>query len=447
MADDMANSWGRLLHPDIGNRRDKGYTAGDIGQLKRSVQEVCYPFTLQKVLACGSDANLFAIAEATDGDPSRCLVGCGSYVSGDHGCLQTWSTSEFDVRDNLALVQTENVHPTARCRTIPLPYHIPCKHCQNGKPFLQDLEVKCLDEIHVRCLTATLQNMPYKAMFLEPILAGNGASLSQAFLKKLGKLARHHKFHLVVDEIMTGGRTGKMLHTHLLPHEFQKVVSHITMGKWIGVGIVLQNCKLRTYDKVQQGSRGVTTALDFFESTHNWQCVVSQLHLTEVRRVAVLKKLKVKEEDAWGAGVLIFVPICRLDSKAGLKSRLLPFITVDTPIDTVKFSKRNAYSKESCCLSVTGAVTNWLNIVASECDPTDRAVCSAISSTFRREFFQLKEHRDHLSPQVENKTIEKTAIGHSVFKAVKVELLAYRMQGSKRKHGYKVTSSCFFDTA
>ena len=381
MADDLANSWGRVLHPDIGTRRDFGGYCGDLGQLKRSVQEVCFPFTLQKVLACGSDANLFAIAEATDGDPSRCLVACGSYVAGDHGCLQTWSTSGFDIRSNLAIVQTENIHPTAKCRTIPLPYHVPCKHCENSK-HLQDLEVKCLDEIHVRCLTAALQDLPYKALFLEPILAGNGASLSHAFLKKLGRLARHHKFHIIVDEVMTGGRTGKMLHTHLLPHEFQKVVCHITMGKWIGIGIVLQNCKLRTPDKVQLPSRGVTTAPDFFESIHTWQRVCSQLHLTVNRRVAVLKKLKVKEEDAWGAGVLIFVPICRLDSKAGLKSRLLPLITADTPIDTVKFSKRNTYSKESCCQSVTDAVVTWLKIVQSACDPTDRAVCSAISSSF-----------------------------------------------------------------
>ena len=441
MADDLANSWGRVLQPDLGNRRDKGYN-GDLLQFKRSVKEVCYPFTLQKVLACGSDANLFAICEATDGDPSRCLVACGSYVSGDHGCFQTWSTSEFDIRANLALIQTENVHNTARARTIPLPYHVPCKHCHNSI-LLQDLEVKCLDEIHVCCLTATIQGLPYKAMFLEPILAGNGALLSHAFLIKLGKLARHHKFHLIVDEIMTGGRTGKMLYTHLLPNDFQKVVSHITMGKWIGVGIVLENSKTRTYDKVKLGSRGVTTAPDFFESIHNWQSVCSQLIRTEGRRSAILKKLKLKEEDAWGAGVLLFVPVCRLDSKPALKSRLLPLITGDTPIDTIKFTKRNAYSKESCCRAVTSAVADWLHIVESTCNPTDRAVCKAISSSFSHEFFQLKELKAYL---FENKTIEKFSIGRSVFKAVTAELISVGMQGSKRKHGYKVADACIFDS-
>ena len=270
------------------------------------------------MLACGSDANWYTIGEATEGGTSRCLVGCGSYVAGDHSCLQTWSTSEFDVSKCLAVVQTENVHPSARSRTIPLPYHVPCKHCQNGN-LLKDLEVKCLDEIHVRCLTAALQGFPYKAMVLEPILAGNGATLSHAFLEKLGKLARHHKFHLIVDKIMTGGRTGKMLYTHFLPKEFQKVVSHITMGKWIGVGIVLQNSKLKTCDKTHQSYRGVTTAPDFFESIHTWQCVVSCLHLTKGRRAAVLKKLKVKEENTWGAGVLLFVPLRWQDSKPGIK--------------------------------------------------------------------------------------------------------------------------------
>ena len=245
---------------------------------------------------------------------------------------------------------------------------------------------------------------------------------------------------------MTGGRTGKMLYTHHLPHEFQRVVSHITMGKWIGVGMVLQNSKLRTYDKVQQSPRGVTTAPDFFESIHTWQRVSSQLHLTESRRVAVLQKLKVKPENAWGAGVLIFVPVCRQDSKPGLKSRLLPLITSNTPIDSVKFNKRNAYSKESCCLSVTGAVCQWLSIVESACDPTDRAVCNAFSSSFQREFFQLKELRAHLTPQVESKIFEKTTIGRSVLKAVKAKLLVLQMQGKERKHGYKVTGRCIFDT-
>ena len=121
---------------------------------------------------------------------------------------------------------------------------------------------------------------------------------------------------------------------------------------------------------------------------------------------------------------------------------MLPLITCDTPVDSVPFSALAAYSKEACCQAVTGAVVSWLNVVQSAGDPTDRAVCSAISSSFRREFFQLKELKAHLITLVENKTIDKTTIGRSVLKAVKAELLAHTTQGSQRKHGYQVTSSC-----
>ena len=46
-----------------------------------------------KLTTNGSDANLYAVTSQTQGNTSGCLVACGSYVSGDSGPLQSWSTS------------------------------------------------------------------------------------------------------------------------------------------------------------------------------------------------------------------------------------------------------------------------------------------------------------------------------------------------------------------
>ena len=108
-----------------------------------------------------------------------------------------------------------------------------------------------------------------------------------------------------------------------------------------------------------------------------------------------------------------------------------------------KVYEADAYSKESCCRSVISAVENWLHIVESTCNPTDRAVCKAISSRFVHQFFQLKELKAYL---LENETIENFSVGRSVFNAVTAELISVGMQGSKRKHGYKVANLCIFDT-
>ena len=42
------------------------------------------------------------------------------------------------------------------------------------------------------------------------MLAGNGAILSDRCLLKIATLSKQHKFKIIVDEIMTGGRTGSL---------------------------------------------------------------------------------------------------------------------------------------------------------------------------------------------------------------------------------------------
>ena len=67
---------------------------------------------------------------------------------------------------------------------------------------------------------------------MEISLASNGSILSDHALTILGELAHLHDFDIVVDEIIIGGHTKKILSTMEKPKIFQMAVEFITMGKW-----------------------------------------------------------------------------------------------------------------------------------------------------------------------------------------------------------------------
>ena len=50
-----------------------------------------------KLTTNGLDAILYAVTSLMQGKTSGCLISCGSYVSGDSGPLQSWSTSAFEI--------------------------------------------------------------------------------------------------------------------------------------------------------------------------------------------------------------------------------------------------------------------------------------------------------------------------------------------------------------
>ena len=78
-------------------------------------------------------------------------------------------------------------------------------------------------------------------ILMEITLSSNGSTVSDHALTILGHLAHLHDFGIVVDEIMTGGRTKTMLSTMEKPKIFQKSVEFITMGKWFKCGMVLRS--------------------------------------------------------------------------------------------------------------------------------------------------------------------------------------------------------------
>jgi len=169
------------------------------------------------------------------------------------------------------------------------------------------------------------------------VLAGNGAILSNRALIQLALLAKHHGFRIVVDEVMTAGRTGPhLLRTLVAPDQFQDVVSHVTMGKWPCVGLVLHN-HLAHAVLTEHDSRGATTGIDISDPMSYLKAVVVKLLIINERRANVLKKVKVSKDEAWGIGLLLFVPKFRQDSMPGMKSHLLPLLA-DAKIDSVKFA-------------------------------------------------------------------------------------------------------------
>ena len=246
MLDDLANRWGiNLVRPD--GRKKPPANLLDNGaffdRVERDLHAVHGSWRPMKICPNGSEANHFAVYTLTEG-VSTLLIACGSYVAGDMGPLQGWSTCKFNVDDGPVgiLSPQEVVNPTAKKQTVPVAYHIPGTMSNTD---LNEYEDSCLLRLHHRCLLQRTQGNPVRGMFLELVLASNGSTLSDRYLTKLGLLAKHHSFHFVIDEILTGGRYGVILLTGTKPVEFVNRVAFITLGKWMQAGMVLASAEQR----------------------------------------------------------------------------------------------------------------------------------------------------------------------------------------------------------
>ena len=196
-------------------------------------------FGLMKLTTNGLDANLYAVTSLTQGNTSGCLVACGSYVSGDSGPLKSWSTRAFEIGSGPASIiglEDPKITKLTLQHTIALPYSIEGAMSYDN---LCKYEDECLEHLHILCLYNKVMKNKDTCILMEISLASNGSTLSDCALTILGELARLHDFGIVVDEIMTGGHTKKLLSTMEKPKIFQKAVEFITMGKWLKCGMVL----------------------------------------------------------------------------------------------------------------------------------------------------------------------------------------------------------------
>jgi hypothetical protein len=107
-------------------------------QIQEALQDIssssCAPFEILKVEGCGSDAKMYAVNGVPKMCPQQCAVACGSYLSGNHGQLQTRSPSAFYQEEALRMILSPNecTHE-AKETTLPFPYFIPgCGNCLSG---------------------------------------------------------------------------------------------------------------------------------------------------------------------------------------------------------------------------------------------------------------------------------------------------------------------------
>ena len=124
------------------------------------------------------------------------------------------------------------------------------------------------------------------AILLEITLASNEATLSDHALIIWGELACLHDFGLVVDEIMTGGRTKKMLLTMEKPKIFQQAVEFITMGNCLKCGMVLVSKQQQTILRdllSRQLPHGASTGIDGNEAYTIFSEVVNHLENVDAR--------------------------------------------------------------------------------------------------------------------------------------------------------------------
>ena len=203
-------------------------------------------FGLMKLTTNSYDANLYAVTSLTQCNTSGFLVACGSYVSGDCGPLKSWSTSAFDIGSGPSSIispEDQRTTPFTLEHSIAVPYIIEGTMCDDDQ---HKYENECLEHLHIFCLYNKVMKNKVTCILMEITLASNGSTVSNRALTILGHLAHLHDFGIVVDEIMTGGRTKTMLSKMEKPKIFQKYVEFITMGKWLKCVMVLGSKRQQT---------------------------------------------------------------------------------------------------------------------------------------------------------------------------------------------------------
>jgi hypothetical protein len=346
--------------------------------LQEQISSVCSPFELVKVEGCGSDANLYAINSITSMNPQQCAIAAGSYISGDHGPLQSLSSCvEYEDKSLTMIATPTECTGAAQNITLPFPYYIP-GGCINQIE-LHKLEAICIREIFLRILVSKASGRPMIAIFLELMLAGNGAILSDKFLNALGILADIYELKFVVDEIMTAGRSKSMLFTLRTPHMFLKNVGYVTMGKWPGVGMVLEQPSVIKDAYVTGVYRGTSTFIDLTLTYRKMRSVSRKLSYSEERRLQFLAKHRLHPDECWGHGTIIFTPINKLISNHGFHCRYLPLLE-NIPFKPFQYVCDGTVTKNTIGLEINHRVQQWILHSRSHNDSIDRDILLLLSS-------------------------------------------------------------------
>ena len=335
--DDCDNMWGKKLlsAPDGCNNvvTRSGRRERELAEEERLMFEEALkglevaPFYLEwKMLSFeqnGSMANMTALFEACDGNCEKCLCAYGCYVVG--GTLgNLFGHTAVNIQQNPRTILCSIGDCELGCieGSAVLPYYISDYAGRDRH------EMDCLEHLHRKLIASAISGMQYRALLIELVLVCNGGILLDEVLINLAKLMKYHNISIVVDEIMTAGRCGRFLLTTGKPKEFQNQVSHITIGKWVGCGVILRNsdfCK----KKIARGQeRGYTSS---YPESRVFECikqyaVVSKSVSVESVCSRVVTKLHCCESDCWGSGILLFAPVIK-SLIYGLGYRYLPILS------------------------------------------------------------------------------------------------------------------------
>ena len=109
----------------------------------------------------------------------------------------------------------------------------------------------------------------------------------------------------------------------------------------------------------KQPPRGASTGINGNEAYTIFSEVVNHLENVDERRQIVLSKCRVKETDAWGKGLHIFIPEKREGILAGTRNRRLPLIT-NTPIKVHSPKECEEWNKESVNEKTVQGCRKWI---------------------------------------------------------------------------------------
>ena len=186
---------------------------------------------------------------------------------------------------------------------------MPLLHCIGARD--EACEALCLQQILLILTTKKINGTPVVGVHMELVLSCNGAMLGPEFLKTLGKLGTEMDFRITVDEILTCGRCSetKLLLVQdqaIVPKEFLNIVSHVTMGKWGSLGIVL--CKIEGKNKhCEHNLQSRNENYISVSCAEKYRClkrVVDRLSFIGDRRSSFLDYLEVEEKDTWDLSLI-----------------------------------------------------------------------------------------------------------------------------------------------
>lgn len=101
-------------------------------------------------------------------------------------------------------------------------------------------------------------SVPFQTIILAWFFILNvGQYYPSHFLENVTLMPAKHLFFFLVDEIMTGTRTGQVLYTLTMLKVFVDQASCVTLGKWCSHGMVLWNAKHTCTDILPQLGYGL----------------------------------------------------------------------------------------------------------------------------------------------------------------------------------------------